>query len=445
MKNMNFMPLFLKFFRHVFFCVLFAAGLSACYPGSPFESLSSVRLESEAAVLWTDRPEFTVYAELFNHSQNRYKVEVRYLESPSGELAALNNDRDAVYPDIVIGSWLKSASTRSLFKTLDSLLDQEKSTNSIDSGSFYGRLLELGRIDGAQYLLPVSFNIPALVFNRENAGLLDDFFTIDLSKIEALGGAYNTGNGAAWTRMGFSPSWNADFLFTLVNLYGAGFREASPLSWEPSALEEGIRYLRSWTADTNGGVEMEDDFSFKYFYEPPAKLVISGRILFTYMESEEFFTLIQSDRDSLDFRWIARDNVIPLAENTAYLGLCRKGSAKKAAEAWTSWFYSDETQRLLLEEAKNLKMNETSFGIAGGFSAKRTVTEQIFPLYYAGLLGHMPPSDFLSPPNILPRNWTDIKEQVILPYLTDRIRSNAAVNGGELERRLAAWIRQNRG
>jgi hypothetical protein len=56
----------------------------------------------------------------------------------------------------------------------------------------------------------------------------------------------------------------------------------------------------------------------------------------------------------------------------------------------------------------------------------------------------MPPEDFLSPPNILPRNWTAIKERVILPYLHDRIRHETKNDIRSLERRLSDWARLNR-
>jgi hypothetical protein len=90
-------------------------------------------------------------------------------------------------------------------------------------------------------------------------------------------------------------------------------------------------------------------------------------------------------------------------------------------------------------------MNETLFGIGGGFSAMRTVTEHIFPRYYPGLLGHMPPETALSPPNILPHNWMAIKRQVVLPYLHDRIRGeNGDTAAADLDRRVADWFRINR-
>ncbi|GHT98483.1 lipoprotein [Spirochaetia bacterium] len=397
--------------------------------------LNSCGPASNTAVLWTDRPEFAVYAEYFNSSQDLYKIEARYFESPAQKLT----DTKA-FPDIVVGSWLKSASTRSLFRPLDYLFKNQ----SLNESAFYPRLLSLGRIDDKQYLLPVSFNIPALVFARTNSALPSNPFTINLEEIKNLGKAYNEETNGVYTRMGFSPAWDDEFLFVTTTLFNTSFREGNPLAWDTAALERALIYIQNWTAEANTSIGAENDFSFKYFYDPPAKLAISGRILFTYMRSSEFFTLPQERRDALDFRWIAEQDSIPLSEETVYYGIYKDAQAKKAADAFTQWFFREETQRLFLEKSKNNRMIETSFGIGGGFSALRTVTEQIFPQFYPGLLGHMPPEDFLLPPNILPLNWQVLKERVILPYLHSRILNSSPEGVRALERQLSDWNRLNR-
>jgi ABC-type glycerol-3-phosphate transport system substrate-binding protein len=397
----------------------------------------SACFESKTITLWTDRPEFAIYAEYFNAVQDEYKVETRYFESLSTELA-----NSGTSPDIAAGRWLKNTSTRVLFRPLDGLFKKDKGELK---NSFYPHLLALGNIEDKQYLLPVSFNIPALAFARNNSYLLPNSFTVNLDEIKEIGKAYNTESGGTYSRMGFSPSWSDDFLFITATLFNASFKEAAPLAWDPEALEQAMVYVKNWIEDANRGIQAEDDFVFKYFYDPPSNLALSGRILFTYMNSADLFTLPQEKRTNIDFRWIAEKDIIPLSEEAIYLGICKKGRAKKASEAFALWFFQEDIQRHLLEVSRDKRLNETSFGIGNGFSALRTVTEHIFPQFYPNLLGHMPPEDFLSPPNILPRNWTAMKERIILPYLHDRIRHDSRNDIRPLERRLSDWIRLNRG
>jgi len=402
------------------------------------------------AVLWSDRPEFAFYGEHFNAAQNQYKVETRYYDYPALKLAGLfsqGNDypfgitgskRGA--PDIVAGSWLKSASTRVYFKPLNGYFKD----NGLEREAFYSRLLSMGNIDGKQYLLPVSFNAPMVIFDIDKADRLSNPFTIDFNEMKKLGKSYNAENRGVYTRMGFSPLWDDNFLFVAAALLNASFREAEPLEWDTQELEKAMDFIFEWINEANSGIQAVDDFTFKYYYNPPAKLALSGRVLFAYMDSDNFFTLAEDQRNYLDFRWLAERNTIPLNERSVYLGLAKKGRAPKAAEAFLRWFFNQETQRGLLENSIQFRMQETSFGIAGGFSAMRPVTEQVFPQFYPDLLRHMPPQDFLSPPNILPSNWIELKERVILPYLRDRARHPNNSDLLPLERRLADWQRLNR-
>ena len=406
------------------FLVLAALILGSCSLGS-----------NNRIILWTDRPEFALYGEYFNASQDKYRVEIRYFESPAQKINLTDE-----YPDIIVASWLKSASVRSYFKSLDSIFKKD----GLNRSDFYPKLLSMGNIDDHQYLLPVSYNIPAMIFAWEFSQSHSNPFTIEMDEIKERSKAYNVISRGVFSRMGFLLSKDNEFLFTAAILFNTGFREASPIAWDSQALEQSIQWTKSWIEEANTGIQAEDDFAFKYFFDPSDKLVNSGRILYTFMDSSQFFTLPEERRANLDFRWIASKQMIPLNERDTYFGIYKKTKALNAAKVFTRWFFSAETQKLLLEMGKDQRLNETSFGIAGGFSAMRTVTEQVFPQFYPALLGRIPPESFLSPPNILPRNWMAIKERAILPYLGERIRRSTREEVRSLERRISDWYRLNR-
>jgi len=412
-------------------CFLVLAALLAAV------TLVSCRSGSNRAVLWTDRPEIAFYAGFFNASQDRFQIEVRYFESPSQRLT-----ESGEHPDIVIASWLTSASTKALFRPLNPLF----SRGGLDQYSFYPPLLSQGSIGRRQYLLPVNFNIPAMVFAREFSDSHSSPFIIELDEIKERGKAFNAVANRAFTRIGFSPLSNAEFLLIVANFFGAGFREASPIAWNEQAMEQAIRWIQQWIAEANTSIQMEDDFVSKFYFEPPERLVNAGRVMYIHMNSSRFFTLPEDRRMNLDLRWIAANETIPLDEWGVHFGIHRRSRARGAAEAFAQWFFTPETQRMLMEEKRRRRLNEASFGIAGGFSAMRTVTEQVFPQFYPGLLGRMPPDSFLTPTaEILPRNWVAIKERVILPYLQDRARHSGQNEVRPLERRIIDWYRLNRG
>jgi len=390
---------------------------------------------NKTAQIWTDHPEFALYVEYFNNSQSQYKVSVRYFDFPVTEMTVSNNS-----PDIIVGSWLKNSSTGTYFKSLDNLFGANKLSRTI----FYPRLLATGRIESNQFLLPVSFNIPALIFSMDRQQEFSSQFTIDFEEIKNLSSNYNVLSRGAYTQMGFSPLWNSSFLFQTAVLLGAAFTEASPLAWDETALERSMDFVYYWTHDINYNNQAEEDFTFKYFFEPISKLIQSGRILFSYMESGDLFTLSEENRSNTDFRWIMEQNVIPITEDMVYMGIPKKAKSQKAAAAFIQWFFQFENQGMLLEYSRANRINENIFGISGGFSSLSPVTEQIFPRFYPELLGRMPPSEYLTPPNIVPGNWAAIKERVILPYLNERARAENADGIYPLERRLLDWLRLNR-
>jgi len=390
---------------------------------------------NKTAQIWTDRPEIAFYGEFFNSAQNQYKVSVRYFEYPSTELG-----KSASNPDIIVASWLKNTSNSSRFKSLESLFGAKKLSRSV----FYPRLLAAGRMDRHQYLLPVAFNIPALIFSRGMEKDLSNPFTIDFDEIKKLSKGYNAETRGAYTRMGFSPLWNDDFLFAASVIFGASFAEDSPLEWDSEALDGAMDFIYRWTHEINTNNQAEEDFTFKYFFEPQERLIQSGRILFSYIESSSLFTLSDDSMNSLDFRWIMEQDSIPVTENIVYLGMPKRGKSPQAARAFVQWFFRIDTQRHLLEQSRSNRISETVFGISGGFSALSPVTEQVFPVFYPELLGRMPPSEFFMPHNNLPANWSVIKERVILPYLRDRALKQRGEEVYPLERRLSDWIRMNR-
>ncbi|MDR2899953.1 MAG: ABC transporter substrate-binding protein [Treponema sp.] len=388
----------------------------------------------ETAILWTDQPELAVYAEQFNLMQDQYKIEIKYMEQPAAQLVSTSE-----YPDIIVGNWLKSSSTRTFFLGLDTLFNNDQ----IRQNAFYPALLNLGRIDDIQYLLPVSFNIPVAVFSAEHQDMVSNPFTITLDEMKELGKNYNVQKDGVYSAMGFSPSANDEFSFVVSTLFNTSFREGNPLAWDPIALERSVENLKTWTKEANSNIQSEGDFVFKYFYDPPAKLILSGRILFSYLTSYDFFTMGEETRSQLAFRYISHNNVIPVDERMIYMGIIKKGKAREAAKKFVEWFYQDETQRKLLAYTRQNRLSDKLFGIGNGFSALRTVTESVFPQFYPNLLGHIPPANYLSPPNILPRNWMTIKEQVILPYLHERIRNEDRESIKTLEQRISDWYKLN--
>jgi hypothetical protein len=403
---------------------------AACVCGAC--NLSSAKI----VTVWTDQSVVALYADYFNAAQDKYKAEVFYFDNVC-EYLSETKPQGRESPDIVIGNWLSSVDTLALFKPVKAYYH-----NTSFKDVFYPGLLENGSIKDEQVLLPVSFDLYALAFDHNNFALLPDPFSVDISAIQQIASDYNLMQNDVWTRIGFSPLWNDEFLFLTSKLYGVNWSEDQPVSWDADLLEQTLEELREWVIVANDSIEADDDFYFKYFYEPPDKLAANDRILFTFTRVSDFFKLTEEHRDAIDFRWLEYENRIIPAENVVYYGIYRNSRSKSAATAFTNWFFNADTQQQFLARGKTTRNAESYFGIANGFSAMRAVTETVFPQYYSGMLGHIPPEDKIISPGVFPSFFPEIKERVILPYLREKIRlHDSASKLRPLELRLSDWIR----
>jgi ABC-type glycerol-3-phosphate transport system substrate-binding protein len=391
---------------------------------------------AKIVTIWTDQAVVALYADYFNSAQDKYKAEVMYFENVCEYLSETKPQRKDS-PDIVIGNWLNSAATISLFRPIKPYYKGDEPNEVV----FYPGLLEGGRDKNVQVLLPVSFDVYVIAFDRNNSALLPDPFSIEMFDIQQIAAEYNLMQNGVWTRIGFSPLWNEEFLFLSAELSGVNWREGDPASWDNEMLEKTIESLREWVVVANDSIQSDDDFFFKYFYEPPDKLAAGGRILFTLIRVSDFFKLAKERRDAIDFRWLEHNNRIIPAENIVYYGVYRNAGSGGAAAAFTNWFFNEDTQRHLLSKGKITRSADNFFGIANGFSAMRNVTETIFTRYYAGMIGHIPPAEKIISPGVFPPFFPEIKERVILPYLREKIRLHNASEPRPLELRLADWAR----
>ncbi len=415
------------------------AVVSVCAALSVFPLISSCskNAETKPVILWTDHREFVSYAELFNSTHTSPKVVVVYKASPAHSLPPQDNELN---PDIVAGSYLKSTITRKYFSKLDYLFSEQKLSRDL----FYPQLADYGILNKKQYLLPVSFNLPAVVFNKSEESRFSNAHLVTIDELKTLASEFNTKNrSGTFTKMGYAPSWDGSFLYLTSRLSGASYREKGRgFEWDRDALASDIEFLKDWTLSSNSDTLTEQNFQFKYLYMPKDSRLASGRSLFNFMTSQEFFSLSESSKENLTFRWIEKDSNILVEDDLVTMGLYKHGRNKKSAVVFMEWFFRPETQQALIERNVSMNMNSPAFGITGGFSSIPDVNENIFPTYYRGLLENLPEKTALVMPNLLPYRWSEIKSQVIIPYLLESTNTALETEPIPLEERMSDWSRR---
>lgn len=392
---------------------------------------------SKNIVIWTDRAEVVSCAELFNLSQEKAKAVVIYKENLASSLPPASDEEK---PDILIGSFLKNSEMKHNFTPLNPVLSRSR----INPSAFYEPLLDYGSAVSKQYLLPVSFNVPAVIFDESKSELVSKSGSIEFSSLGETSAEFNEKNShEIYTKMGFAPSWNSEFLYEYVKSHGAQIKEkGNALSWNGQNLESCVEKLKNWTSEKNTSTSAEQDFAFKYLYMPVQKQVVSQRCLFAYTTSDNFFSLPQEQTSGIDFKWLSNDSKIYLEDDIVMLGVYRKSSNTRKAFDFIIWMFNEKNQKSILERSQNMHLDITTFGICGGFSAIKSVNEQIFPAYYKNLLGNIPGEKTIVCPESLPPRWKSLKERVVLAFLSDATKTDSTTQPKTMEELMSSWRKQ---
>ena len=412
--------------------------LFCCLVAAAFIFLFSCSETDGTVRIWTDRPEFAEYAELFNSKNSDLKVIIQYRNNIAQSLPPAQDEQ---IPDIIIGEGFTENQVEKYFLPLDYLFTDMH----LSQQQFYPQLLASGFLRGKQYLLPVSFNLPLVIFSEKNDGLMPDPYVIGTDQIRDISAEFNKKNKTgSYTSMGFAPSWNADFLYTVTKLREVDFTmESDNFTWNDQNLEETIQYLRNWTTEKNTSPSAEYDYKYKYLYTTETKWITEEHCTFAFSTSSTLFRMNAENLTGIDFRWLADDGSIPIEDTILYMGMYKESKKLKDAQKFIIWFMQEKNQEKMLSWSRNMNLTIKDFGIAGGFSSVRNVNELYFPIYYPLLLGNLPPKDSLrANSNILPERWSSLKEKVILPYLTDAVKKDADSHSSSLSELYAIWKRQ---
>ncbi len=414
--------------RKIFFKgKVFLPLLFACIFLSSF--FSGCKKNTGTFTIWTSIRDFASYSEYYNSCHEKEKVYLVYKEDP---FEALKNAKASQRPDLIISSWLKNSDTKKYFLSLDKIIKKSPSAkdDKIDCDSFYKSLYEYCLLGDSPCLLPVSFNLPLLAFANANESAANSSYVIDLETLKESSAAFNSKDANdEYVAMGYGASWNTQLLYEYTKLDGASYREhGKSFQWDKKSLEKSIGVFKEWTVGSNESSSRELNFQFKYLFTPPYKQVESGRCLYAFYTSDDFFKLKDEQVESLSYKWLGQNDKIPVEDEIVTAGIYKKAKNKKLAENFLIWFFKEDTQKALLERSRGMKLNTKTFGIAEGFSSIRSVNESILPVYYRSLLENLPAEDKLLLPDILPSTWASMKEEIIYPYLKDMVETDRDPN-----------------
>ena len=156
-------------------------------------------------------------------------------------------------------------------------------------------------VDNKQVLIPVSFNLPALMFRKGEVSYNISNFVLNEQNLIDISTDFNNKNSSL---IAFSPRWNSDFLVHIAALYGASFMETSSgrLSYNMENIEKSLSFVRNFIKDTNRGIENDIAFEDKYLYKPAENLIHEGKIFFFLYKPEKVLCHQPEGEDKPEFQ-----------------------------------------------------------------------------------------------------------------------------------------------
>lgn len=369
---------------------------------------------TRVSTLWTNVPEMASYVERYNASQQEWQILVEYKEDPASLLTTPGRKAD-----LVVARGLASTAVKDAMVPLDFLFDG----GNLAKASFYRRVLDSGTQGDRTKLLPVSFDLPVLVFSPRNTPDLPGF-SLDLSELRDQNARFSQApNPKQLKRIAFSPRWER-FNLTMLQLRDVGFQEGfqGTLTWDSSRLGDSLPFVQGWPSP---GWDQSTDFRAKYLQSDPSPLLAAGRIQFYPSTLASFLSLPWEERRNQDFRYVDQGGRILATDDTVWAGIPSSSLTRGAAERFLAWFFQTETQKKLILEAR--AEDDRAFGLAQGLSALTTPSSTALVEAFGEMRGRVPGREQVSFWPTLPHNWQDLKNNVLNPWLEAKDASEASL------------------
>lgn len=384
---------------------------------------------SEPVTVWTSEPLIADYFDWYNANVDGAPVEVRPIEAGAGYELVTTEESS---PDLIIDRNLLKGDASAEYASLDGIVD-----GRVDE--FYRPILEAGRIDETFRLVPLSFDVPAVMFADAWQPAQDERRSLDIEELREAAGAFNESNDERPVRMGYSPIWQPSFALAATNAFGVRFREGPeemPL-WSSDAADEVIAFMREWSTQTNPGAGAEESFQDRYLVGPGNRSVQQGRAGFWYTTAAEFYTMPDREIADLDVRWLTRDNTLDVGDHIRWAAIPAGSDQPESARSLLRWLLNPDTQRRLIDASYGDR--EPSFGLASGFSSLKEVNTRYLTETHPELTGRVPGESQLRRPVVEHALWPRLAEGVVIPWLREAVQEEQDL---PLAERLRNWLMQ---
>lgn len=279
---------------------------------------------------------------------------------------------------------------------LNSLLDTKMDRSSFYTDIFNNVIDKNGDIK----LLPLSFDIPGLIFNKNSKKHTKDIDISDFLKNKDII---------------FSPFWDNNFniLYYLTEL---PYFNIEDNFIDKDIFIETTDVVLSLIKDRDDKWN-EELFNKKYLHVSPELLIKESIIDYYFYSLSSFINLNPNTNSNISFSSLSRNGLVTITNDMTYIGINEKSKNVNASMEVLSWIFKEENQTTFIKN--NFEQSGLFKMFNGELSTLKKVTEESLPLYYKRLEGLIPTHNIITTPSNLPVLWDSLKQETFIPIYTD--------------------------
>lgn len=331
----------------------------------------------------TTLPEVIPFIDAFNSEHKSIKIMINTSESSTktGDLIIFRGQNDSSLYNL---------------KKIDYLFEKQ-----IDRQTFYEDLLNsVMNSDGSCSVLPLTFNIDGLIYNKKNYSNSKD---IDIKTFT---------NG---TNLKFSPFWDENFIlwYYLSNI--PEFNEDKKY-YDAAEFKNSAQGIKNMLENSEEIWDLKL-FNEKYMHLSPQLLVASSLIDYYFFNLSDYLMLAKEYRDNISFSFLSSNGLIPVRDEMIFIGINNISKKSKEAAEIISWMFNVNNQKKFIED--NYKKHGMFPLFNGELSTLKDVTKKTITEYYPILKHLIPQTDIITTPMNLPPLWNSLKSGVFKPMFNE--------------------------
>ncbi|MFP4211506.1 MAG: hypothetical protein ACLFR8_09705, partial [Alkalispirochaeta sp.] len=363
--------------------------------------------------VWSNDPDTAFFVERYNLDAEE-PIHLRYVENLS---EALTQERAGA--DVVIGRWVNTPTVnRLMLPVAEHVVPRERPSDPADADPRRRGVAIPESFSGISTAwVPLAYTLPAVVYATDRTYLAEPFAVSFPDLVDATEGPITAGDPPPPV---FAPAADTAGIYAVYRSLGfetTTTAEGAP-TWRQEDLERSIGIVTDWTTDHFGSPEAEQSYIEEFLYDPPLRLLETGRIALVYRNSASLFTWSFFEDHRFDFRWLATpEGPIRINEDIVYVGIPANSSRRDEAVDFVQWITAPSVQVELIRQKSEAGID--TFGFFGGFSTIPEVNTEIAATLYPRLADRVPAPGILLPPKVHPRYWNEAIHQIVAPFLLD--------------------------